>query len=77
MTQLTTKSENARYPKIRRAFGTLEEIGAVINRSRTYVSTRMVSGRADFTHREKLLLVGYLGKTADDVPVYFPEEEDA
>ena len=72
---MTTKSDKARYPKVRRAFGTLEEIGEVINRSRTYVAVRMVRGSEDFTRKEKLMVMAYLGKTADQVEEYFPEEE--
>ena len=72
---MTTKSAKARYPKVRRAFGTLEEIGEIINRSRTYVAVRMISGGPDFTRKEKLMIVvNYLGKTADQVEEYFPEE---
>lgn len=72
---MTTKSAKARYPKVRRAFGTLEEIGDVINRSRTYVAVRMIAGDVDFTRKEKLMIVDYLGKKAEDVPQYFPDEE--
>ena len=73
---MTTKSEKARYPKVRRAFGYLQEIGDVINRSRTYVAVRMISGGPDFTRKEKLMIVvNYLGKKAEDVPQYFPDEE--
>ena len=73
---MTTKSAKARYPKVRRAFGTLEEIGEIINRSRTYVAVRMISGGPDFTRKEKLMIVvNYLGKTADQVEEYFPEEQ--
>ncbi len=72
---MTTKSAKARYPKVRRAFGTLEEIGEVINRSRTYVAVRMIRGNEDFTRKEKLMIVvNYLGKTTDQVDEYFPEE---
>lgn len=71
---MTTKSTKARYPKVRREFGTLEEIGDVINRSRTYVAVRMVIGNEDFTRKEKLMIVSYLGKTADRVEEYFPED---
>lgn len=71
---MTTKSTKARYPKVRRAFGTLEEIGEVINRSRTYVAVRMIAGDVDFTRKEKLMIVDYLGKTADQVEEYFPED---
>ena len=72
---MTTKSAKARYPKVRRAFGTLEEIGEIINRSRTYVAVRMIDGGPDFTRREKLMIAEYLGKPAEDVPQYFPDEE--
>lgn len=72
---MTTKSAKARYPKVRRAFGYLQEIGDVINRSRTYVAVRMIGGDVDFTRKEKLLIVDYLGKTADQVEEYFPEEQ--
>ena len=72
---MTTKSAKARYPKVRRAFGSLQEIGDVINRSRTYVAVRMISGGSDFTRKEKLMIVvNYLGKTADQVEEYFPED---
>lgn len=72
---MTTKSAKARYPKVRRAFGSLQEIGDVINRSRTYVAVRMISGGPDFTRKEKLMIVSYLGKTADQVDDFFPEDE--
>ena len=72
---MTTKSAKARYPKVRRAFGTLEEIAEIINRSRTYVAVRMITGDVDFTRKEKLMIVvNYLGKKAEQVEEYFPEE---
>lgn len=71
---MITKSDKARYSRVRRAFGSMEELGDVINRSRTYVAVRMISGDLDFTHREKLRVLEYLGEPIEKLRNYFPEE---
>ena len=70
---MRTVSKDARYPKVRRGFGSLEEIAEVINRSVTYVSVRMIRKGFDFTRREKILITEYLGGTAEATGEYFPE----
>lgn len=68
-------SEHARYFRLRREFGTLEEMGEVLNRSKGYVSARMV-GKQSFTYRDKKLLLSYLGETIEKMNTYFPEDEE-
>lgn len=72
---MRTVSEEARYPRIRREFATLEEMAEILNRSRSYVAARMV-GKQPFSYREKKHLLNYLGAPVEDMGRWFPEEED-
>lgn len=60
------------FPKLRREYGTVEEMGRVIFRKNNYMHERL-SGRKSFTYEEKKALLEHIGKTAEDIPAYFPE----
>lgn len=70
---MRTSSPSAKFPRIRRAFGGIEEIATVINRSRTYTHQRLV-GHGEFTRREKLMILAHLGEGQERMRDYFPEE---
>lgn len=55
------KSRLSFYPVLRREFENSQEICDVINKSPSYVLTRL-NGKNDFSHRDKVLIVKYLGK---------------
>lgn len=56
----TLKPGAVKYPKIYQIFHTAEEVGAVINRSRSYVNKALKNG---FKQRERELLIAYTGRT--------------
>lgn len=60
------------YPKLRREYASSAEMGEVINRKNNYMSDRL-TGKKPFTFLEKKLLLEHIGKTAADIPEYFPE----
>lgn len=70
---MVSKSVSARFPMIRREFATSEEIGEVLNRSKSYVTARMV-GKRSFTYRDKKLILAHLGEGPERMRDYFPEE---
>lgn len=47
------------YPLVRRSFGTIKELGEVINRSESYCKQRL-NGKFEFTFRERKLIADYL-----------------
>lgn len=67
-------SPAACYPRLRRRFQNAEEIAGVINRSASYVNKKC-AGHGQFTRREELLLLAYLGEPPERAMDYFPEEE--
>lgn len=54
------------YPVVRKGFESIEELGDVINRSRSYCKTRL-NGKAEFTRREVTLIANYLGVDIQEV----------
>lgn len=60
------KSRLKFYPIIRREFATVEELGNVINRKRSYCKTRL-AGRADFTRNERQLIANFIGCDLSEV----------
>lgn len=62
------------YPLLRRNFKNFKELGAVINRSASYINRRMM-GAGTFSDNEKSLILKYLGEeyNADNISAYFPE----
>ena len=56
----TMKPGAIRYPVLYQVFGTAEEIGRVINRSRSYVNKALKFG---FKEREKQMLIAYVGRS--------------
>lgn len=63
------------YPKLRRAYSSAEEMGETIFKSSQYIYQRM-NGKREFTHREKVALLEHIGKTAEDIPEFFPERRE-
>lgn len=49
------------YPLLRREFANMQELADVLNKSRSYVNLRMC-GVKEFTHRDKLHILAYLGE---------------
>lgn len=62
----------ANFPKLRREYRNAKEMADVIFRSEQYIYQRM-NGKRSFTYREKVALLNHIGKTAEDIPEYFPE----
>ena len=60
------------YPLLRRAFKSFKDLGAVINRSSSYINNCM-NGRSTFTDHEKSMILAFLGADPSDVLLYFPE----
>lgn len=60
------KSRMTFYPVIRRSFETMEELSNVINRSVSYCQQRL-NGKSEFTHKDKVLIAGYLGVDVSEV----------
>lgn len=62
------------YPMLRRSYGTLEELGRVINRGTAAMQKRM-NGKIEFTNREKELILKDLGEeiTAENKRKYFSD----
>ena len=60
------------YPLLRRAFKSFKDLGAVINRSSSYINNCM-NGRSSFTDHEKSMILAFLGADPSDVLLYFPE----
>lgn len=60
------------YPLLRRAFKSFKDLGAVINRSPSYINNCM-NGRSNFTEHEKSMILAFLHVDASDVLLYFPE----
>ena len=56
----TLKPGALRYPKLYQVFGTAEEIGRVINRSRSYVNKALKFG---FKSREMQMIAEYVGRS--------------
>ena len=56
----TLKPGAIRFPKLYQTFSTAEDIGAVLNRSRSYVNKALKNG---FKQRERELLIAYTGRT--------------
>lgn len=61
------------YPRLRSEFTDIQELADVINRSRRYVQFRL-SGKATFTHREKALILEYLGIETSEINTVFKED---
>lgn len=60
------------YAKLRREYGTAEEMAEVIFKHKGYIYQRL-NGKRAFTYKEKKALVEHIGKTEADIPEYFPE----
>lgn len=58
------------YPALRSEFSDIEELAGVINRSRRYCQY-ILSGVKDFTHREKVLILEYIGAPIEKIDFYF------
>lgn len=67
------KSRMFFYPMLRADYDTMEELCAIINRSRSYVAERM-SGKRDFTYREMCILARAVGLTDADAREYCRKE---
>lgn len=67
--------ENPSYPLLRREFKNCKALGAVINRSASYVAN-CLNGRRNFSKTEKSLLLKWLGVeiTPGNIAAYFPED---
>lgn len=63
------------FHKLRQEFSTAQEMGAVIFKSDQYIYQRM-NGNRTFTHREKVALLNYIGKTEAEIAEYFPEADE-
>lgn len=61
------------YPNVRKEFANTMELAEIINRSFDYVNLRL-SGKSEFTHREKKIIVEYLGKHDSDIEEVFKKE---
>ena len=60
------------YPILRRSFRTYKDLGAVINRSASYVNN-CLNGRNCFTAHEKRMILAFLGADPEEMQLYFPE----
>lgn len=72
---IRTSSRTARLTLIRRAFGSIQELADLINRSHSYCH-KILTGRGQFTRREQLIILAYLGEPPERAREYFPEEEE-
>ena len=54
------------YNTIREKFRTVDEVAAVINRTRRYTQDR-ITMKKEFTDREKKMIADYLGMSEDEV----------
>lgn len=61
------------YPNVRKEFSNSNELAEIINRSAYYVN-RILTGRNEFTHREKKMIISYLGKNDSDIEEVFKKE---
>lgn len=61
------------FAKLRREYGTAEEMADVIFRSPSYIYQRL-NGTHSFTYREKVALLEHIGKNKEDIPEYFETE---
>ena len=65
-------TKNDSFPRLRREYGTAQEMADVIFKQPGYIYNRL-NGKRTFTYKEKVALLQHIGKTAADIPAYFPE----
>lgn len=64
------------YPLLRRNYSSYKDLGAVINRSASYVNN-CLNGRREFTQREKEMICQDLGFDRDQIEMLFNVPEVA
>lgn len=64
------RNKNSFYPRLRRDFKNCQEIADVINRNVSYVWVRM-SGKEDFTYKEKKMICAHLDENVEAIPEIF------
>lgn len=58
------RSKKHRFPELRRAFDSLDQMAQAINRSKSYVNNRL-NGRGEFTENDKKLFRIVLGNDSE------------
>ena len=68
--------EFPRYPQIMRKYASYEELGHLLNRSKSYVNN-CLNGRRDFTRPEKIAILFDMGlePTPENVAMIFERPE--
>lgn len=64
------------YPNVRRNFQNAGEIADIINRSVAYVGARL-TGKKEFTARDKRMILEYMGKPVTEMDNFFIREVTA